>query len=76
LFLGQSTRRLFIEEVAKSLGRRPHAMTCQFDPGLNEPATLTDRTLVPSISQIAGVPSWPLPQDVGLTVTVENAELG
>src|SRR5258705_4036268 len=29
---------------------------CQSGPGLNEPAVLTDRTLVPSISQIEGVP--------------------
>ena len=34
-------------------------ITCQSGPGLNEPAALTDRTLVPSISQIEGVPFWP-----------------
>jgi hypothetical protein len=34
-------------------------ITCQSDPGLNEPAAPIDTTLVPSISQIAGVPFWP-----------------
>src|SRR5262245_40479731 len=34
-------------------------MMCQSVPGLNEPAAPNDITLLPSINQIAGVPSLP-----------------
>ena len=34
-------------------------ITCQSDPGLNEPAAPIDTTSVPSMVQITGVPSWP-----------------
>ena len=34
-----------------------HAMTCQSLPGLNEPAAPPKMKFIPSISQIAGVPS-------------------
>ena len=49
------------------------SLICQLGPGLNEPAAPLDNTLLPSISQIAGVPSLPLPEDVGLVVAVELA---
>src|SRR5436190_527888 len=39
--------------------KSPVALTCQFGPGLNEPAALLDSTVEPSISQMAGVPSLP-----------------
>jgi hypothetical protein len=41
------------------LMRVSQTIKSQCDPGLNEPAALVDSTLVPSISQIAGVPSLP-----------------
>ena len=45
-------------------------MTCQSAPGLNEPATPPQMKFMPSMNQIAGVPSVVLPQDVGLAVAV------
>ena len=39
--------------------KSPVLFICQLGPGLNEPTAPADVTLVPSISQIAGVPSWP-----------------
>jgi hypothetical protein len=43
-----------------------HAMTCQSCPGLNEPAAPPERKVMPSISQIAGVP--PLPTKYGVVL--------
>jgi hypothetical protein len=48
-------------------------ITCQSDPGLNEPAAPIDTTSVPSMVQITGVPSSFCHRMSGLAVAVEVA---